>query len=113
MDGLSDLTYTGIVKFYAIPYAEPPVRFAAPVMKEITGELIDGTRAGKNCKSSTGGEEDCLNLNIFVPQAALEGGSEPLPVLLNFHGGAFFKGSNDVELIQGEYLVHEQVRVLK
>lgn len=109
MTGLSDLTYENIVKFYAVPYAEPPVRFAAPVHKKVTGEPIDATKPGFNCKSPRGDDEDCLNVNIYVPEVALSGGNDPLPVLLNFHGGAFFVGNNDDDRLQPEYLVQEQV----
>ena len=62
----------------------------------------DGTSKGPNCN---GGDhtEDCLNLNIFIPENSLERGN--LPVMVNMHGGAFVSGSNDQGSIQGRVAV--------
>ena len=72
----------------------------------------DGSKAGLNCKGQQGESEDCLNLNIYLPEAALNDPKELFPVVLNIHGGAFFAGSNDDELLQGEYFAQEQNIIL-
>ena len=40
------------------------------------------------------GQEDCLVLNIYVPEAALEAGAEQRPVMVWIHGGGLMFGSN-------------------
>ena len=47
--GLQDKNYDDVVKFLGIFYADKPVRFAAPVMKDFEGDVLDGTRRGANC----------------------------------------------------------------
>ena len=69
--------------------------------------IQDGTTKGKNCKGG-GDSEDCLNLNIYLPEAALAPGAALFPVMVNIHGGAFVGGSNDQGSLQGEYLAQEQ-----
>ena len=52
--------------------------------------------------------EDCLHLNIWVPEAALLANAEPLPVLIYIHGGAYFAGNNAKSEEAGDYLANEQ-----
>ena len=40
------------------------------------------------------GQEDCLVLNIYVPEAALEAGAEQRAVMVWIHGGGLMFGSN-------------------
>ncbi|KAK2740531.1 hypothetical protein FQN55_008874 [Onygenales sp. PD_40] len=85
--------------FRGIPYALPPTgerRFRPPEPVYASEGTIDGTGYGKRCASPPllllfGWSEDCLNLNIFRPQA--RNNTEKLPVAIYFHGGAFNAGS--------------------
>lgn len=38
--GLRDSQYNSVIKFVGLDYAEPPVRFAAPVMKLYTDDFV-------------------------------------------------------------------------
>ena len=40
------------------------------------------------------GQEDCLMLNIYVPEVAFE---SALPVMAWIHGGALIRGSNQIQ----------------
>ena len=40
------------------------------------------------------GQEDCLMLNIYVPEVAFE---SALPVMVWIHGGALIRGSNQIQ----------------
>lgn len=93
----------GLRRWCGIPYARAG-RFEAPVPAEPWEGARDATRFGKQCPQLMGGKikpgqfdnetygEDCLHLNIYVP----EGGSPgPKPVMVWIHGGAFMGGSGD------------------
>ena len=85
--------------FRGIPFAAPPVgrlrwREAQP-LKPWRGERVART-FGANCiqppTAATAGQpqsEDCLTLTVVTPDRKARG----LPVLVSFHGGAFFVGS--------------------
>ena len=47
-------------------------------------------------------------MNIWVPEAALVANSDPLPVLVYIHGGAFFGGNNAKWDEDGGYIANEQ-----
>ena len=107
------LVQDGVVAFKGIPYARPPFgsrRFRAP-------EPVarpDGVRRcfdfGPTVPQPSyqpplstllpepGPQgEDCLNLNVWTPQAALSrDGGAGLPVLVWIHGGAFQHGSGEL-----------------
>lgn len=102
---------TSTVKaFLGIPYAQPPIRelrFKPPQEIETPGDtIIDATRYGNVCLQARSrslfpllaneGEEDedCLNLNIFVPQQYAANASQQglLPVMIWIYGGGFFEG---------------------
>ena len=93
--------------FYAyegIPYADPVVgenRFEGP--KPYT-EKWNGTREfikyGSPCiqwdhfpEHKIQGEEDCLTLNVYVPESVVAS-KDPVPVLFYIHGGAFMFGGS-------------------
>lgn len=121
-------TKTGLVRgcrengFYAfkgIPYAKAE-RFEAPQAYAWEGEL-DCTEFGKKAmqvwdKPSPWAKpakredfsEDCLNLNIYVPESIEEG--EKLPVLLEIHGGGYQDGSNQgrtaVQAVRDEKIIY-------
>ncbi|XP_033634706.1 acetylcholinesterase-like [Asterias rubens] len=88
--------------YLGIPYAEPPVgplRFKAPVAKSWSGEL-KATKLGNQCPQPvmplvknltlTGPfDEDCLFLDVFVPQSLPANAA----VLVYIHGGGYHVGA--------------------
>lgn len=80
-------------EFYGIPYASPPVdalRFAPPVDNSTApyADVLDASRVTA-CMQASGGDEDCLYLNVHVPVAS----SSRKAVLVFVHGGGLFSGS--------------------
>ena len=78
---------------FTIPYAKKPLgnlRFKAPqkLLKFETDE-IDGTKEGDECyqkstfSSQLVGSEDCLYLNVYVPEST---SSQKLSVMVWIHG---------------------------
>ncbi|XP_022085509.1 acetylcholinesterase-like [Acanthaster planci] len=87
--------------YLGIPYAEAPVgplRFKPPVAKSWSGEL-QATKLGNRCPqplvpfgnyTMTGPfDEDCLFLDVFVPQPVPPGAA----VLVYIHGGGYLVGT--------------------
>lgn len=112
-----------VANFLGIPYALPPVgelRFRSPQRWNRTWTTIrNATVDGQKCiqydkeTSKVIGSEDCLYLNIFVPQISDEQQkSKKLPVLVVVHGGAFIAGSSDSELFAPDYLLEQDVIVV-
>lgn len=92
----------GATEFRAVPYAAPPTganRWRAPIAAPQWTGVRDATEFGPDAMQrpsplqahsrAPGAGEDCLYLNIAVP----EGGGEHLPVMVWFHGGSFMFGS--------------------
>lgn len=91
--------------FLGIPYAEPPVgplRFAAPVPHQPWQGIREADRQGATPKRDAGQEttlipepavpgESTLNVNVFTPGPGTT--TDPLPVLVWIHGGAYTAGS--------------------
>ena len=113
-----------------IPYAEPPIgelRFHPPVA--LTGRSWDCVREGRrseericpqvNAKFSldTGlvildekSDEDCLLLNVYVPEVAGEPGL--LPVLVWIHGGGYTGGDGTSQKFGPlYYMAHDVILV--
>ena len=97
-----------VAKFLGIPYAEPPVgsrRFQKPVPKEPFKSPYNAFGYGPSClqKPIAGLQlsEDCLYLNIFVPQVN-EAPFTSLPVMVWIHGGSFVAGTST--MYQGDTL---------
>jgi para-nitrobenzyl esterase len=98
-------------EFHAVPYASPPVRFAAPVNPLPWTGIRDATTDGPGCMQSctepagvcpASVSEDCLLVNIFTPLTATS--ASRLPVIVFLHGGAFRDGFGGGELYNGTYL---------
>jgi len=102
--GREGVTSSGVatLEYLGIPYGQPPVgnrRFLPALPVEPWSETFyNATEYAAKCSQvvSTGpdagqmqGEEDCLNLNIFLPKDR----QELLPVMVWIHGGAFVEGS--------------------
>lgn len=96
----------GVECYKGIPYAAPPVgnlRWRPPVapeswngIKQVTEFANYAAQRGDLAEFATpGGSDDCLYLNVFVPQAA-KVKNKKLPVFFWIHGGALLVGaSND------------------
>lgn len=103
--------------FKGIPYAHPPAntrRFLPPVPVEKWKTTRDCFAFGSVClqfnplnKTQLIGDEDCLFLNIYIP--AGENNIALKPVMVYFHGGAFFFGSGNDDLQGPDLLIEEGV----
>ena len=98
----------GVSVFYGIPYANPPIgdlRYRPPTKLDPIPEEIDAREVRSICpqinlvRKIHLGEEDCLFLEIYVPEngGSSEGEdafppSSPLPVMFWINGGAFVMG---------------------
>lgn len=97
----------GVQAFLGLPYAAPPIgdlRWKGPQPVEPWDGVRDATRLGSDCVQALGihavlgggggwvvGDEDCLFLNVYAPEAGV--GVGPKPVMVWLHGGAFTVGS--------------------
>ena len=93
-----------IFAYKGIPYVQPPIgdlKFKKP--KPFDGPawegIFDGTKGVTVCPQPTGipfmpykGDEDCLQLNVYVPKA--EKPPSGFPVMVWFHGGGFYSGDS-------------------
>nr|QCC89032.1 carboxylesterase 17 [Meteorus pulchricornis] len=104
-----------VAAYLGIPYAEPPVgqlRFKnTQPWKQRWMNVHNTMNDGSICPQLNGnmeviGDEDCLYLNIFVPQISAKKG---LPVLVFIHGGAFISGSNNSTLYAPDYLLDQGI----
>ncbi|XP_055911613.1 venom carboxylesterase-6 [Eupeodes corollae] len=104
--------------FMGIPYAEPPVgelRFKPPVPKAPwTGEKLV-VRDSPICiqrdpfrrDQLIEGSEDCLYLNVYIPEKPRKSG--PLPVMIFFHGGGWECGSGISAFYGPDFLMDHDV----
>ncbi|KAF2904197.1 hypothetical protein ILUMI_01989 [Ignelater luminosus] len=87
------------VAFEGIPYAKPPIgnlRFEEPVEAEPWSGIWNGTIIHTCLQldwltNEPVGSEDCLYLNVYVPEDKLNDLSN-LDVIVHIHGGAFMAG---------------------
>ncbi len=106
----------GVAAFKGIPYALAPVgdlRWRPPQPVQSGADLRRADAFGPRCVQPSRREtsisyfgpepesEDCLFLNVWTPAAAADA---KLPVMVWFHGGAFYVGSGALPLFNGEYL---------
>src|SRR5271170_6255895 len=87
-----------IAEFLGIPYAAPPVgnlRWTPPQSFGRWQGLRDASSFGSECTQGNQGSEDCLFLNIYVPNfkknANKHGGA--MPVMFWIHGGGLTEGA--------------------
>ena len=92
-----------VVSFKGIRYAEPPLgslRWAPPVKwsNPNPDEIIDAINFGGMCTQKyVGGKEDCLFLNVYTPDVAINSNDTDallLPVAIFVHGGGYVGGSS-------------------
>jgi len=117
----SNATITGAgtvtaAAYLGIPYAVPPVgplRWQHSTLFEGSAPLVataygspcpQSTVAGGQCTASgkalgAGQSEDCLYLNVWVPNGTTA--SARLPVMAFIHGGAFYQGSGGASTTAG------------
>jgi para-nitrobenzyl esterase len=89
----------GAREFLGVPYAAPPVRFAAPEPARPWNGVRSAKAHGPACiqfqpmgvPARQATSEDCLYLDIYTPAGARRGSR--LPVLFWIHGGNFTEGS--------------------
>uniref|UniRef100_A0A0N4Z6A0 acetylcholinesterase n=1 Tax=Parastrongyloides trichosuri TaxID=131310 RepID=A0A0N4Z6A0_PARTI len=111
---------TAVDEYLGIGYAKPPVddkRFGKPEFLEILSEnkTIDATKPSNSCIQATSNigfeskyfndskmnqSEDCLYLNIWVPNRETKNKS----VLVFVHGGGLRFGSSNLDLYNGSML---------
>lgn len=105
VQGLVD---NGVAEFLGVPYAAAPVgnlRWRPPQPHAAWTKVLKATSFGPTCAQITelgvfagppNDNEDCLYLNVYVPQRRQGVGS--LPVLVWIHGGGLVDGeSNDYD----------------
>ncbi|MCM1026036.1 MAG: carboxylesterase/lipase family protein [Roseburia sp.] len=109
----------GMIAFKGIPFAKPPVgelRFKPPVPVEPWDGVFDACSFGKRSLQTgeqgycddIGFSEDCLNLNIWIPDSA----AEKRPVIFYIHGGGHFSGANSDTFFDGPHLIGDREAVM-
>ncbi|ELK07322.1 Bile salt-activated lipase [Pteropus alecto] len=95
--------------FKGIPFAAPPKTLENPQRHPGWQGILKATGFKKRClqttitQDNTLGAEDCLYLNIWVPQGKKEV-SRDLPVMIWIYGGAFLMGSGHGANFLSNYL---------
>src|ERR1700722_3809845 len=87
-----------IAEFLGIPYAAPPVgnlRWMPPQPFGPWKGLLDASSFGNVCTQGGGGSEDCLFLNIYVPNFKKNANKHhgATPVMFWIHGGGLTAGA--------------------
>lgn len=109
---LAGVRTAGITKFFGIPFAAPPVgdlRWADPQPPAAWEGVRDASKVGHACTQYGVGypifnsQEDCLTLNIWVPNTP-----GPHPVLFWIHGGGEMGGSSSEAQYDGSDLAASQ-----
>nr|XP_056722773.1 cholinesterase-like [Euleptes europaea] len=107
-----------VTAYLGIPYAEPPVgklRFQKPVPHKRWWHILQATNFGNSCpqilrsgnpddeifNANTPRSEDCLFLNVWVPNPRP---SKPAAVLVWIYGGAFYVGTTSLIIYDGAFL---------
>lgn len=102
----------GTTVYRGIPYAAPPVgalRWQAPqalTASSIWKGTLQATQFAPVCPQSATSapnqSEDCLYLNVWVPNGTTP--TSKLPVMVFIHGGAFVSGAGSLDVYNGSAL---------
>ncbi|MBK5968390.1 Fumonisin B1 esterase [Thiorhodovibrio litoralis] len=107
--------------YLGIPYAAPPVgdlRWRLPERESAWEGLYQAESLAPACPQDLGVtniygltsvSEDCLYLNVWIPQNA---GADPLPVMFFMHGGQYIGGSASEASYNGAALARQGVVVV-
>src|SRR4051795_6080739 len=108
--------------FLGIPYAAPPVgelRWKAPAPAAKWPGVKKATEFGSHCMQGNvfgdmvfhdpGGSEDCLSLNVWVPDKHAE---PTMPVMVWIYGGGFVAGTTSEARQDGTHLAQQGVIVV-
>ena len=111
-----------VKSFLGIPYAQPPVgdlRWKAPLPIAKWSGVKKATAFGSHCMQGNvfgdmvfhdpGASEDCLTLNIWVPDKHVE---PKLPVMVWIYGGGFVAGTTSEARQDGWHLAQQGVIVV-
>jgi acetylcholinesterase len=82
-----------VVSWQGIPFAQPPVgplRFMSPKPSLNWNNTLIADNYSNMCVQGTGGDEDCLYLNVYAPAKQSK---KPLSVYVYIHGGGLVGGS--------------------
>lgn len=82
------LVVNGDQEYLGIPYAAAPtdaLRWQPPQPHAAWESPFQATQLGQHCFGSRTGSEDCLWVNVYIP----DGGGTNLPVMFWIHGGGF------------------------
>ncbi len=110
----------GALRFSGIPYARAE-RFRPPILLDLPVGRFDARRPGPACPQRGSLEirlgaylppqsEDCLNLNLWIPESPPPPGGWPVMVFL--HGGSFTGGGGAVPIYDGAALAQRGVIVV-
>jgi para-nitrobenzyl esterase len=96
---LKGIIVGNIGEFLGIPYAAPPVgnlRWTPPQPFGQWKGLLDASSFGNVCTQGGRGSEDCLFLNIYVPNFKKNGNKHhgAMPVMFWIHGGGLTGGAS-------------------
>ena len=122
--GVVEGKYDGSIKvFLGIPYAAPPVgdlRWKPPMPPAHWDGVRKATDFGAHCMQGkiygdmnfrdSGGSEDCLTLNVWVPERVPE--KRKLPVMVWIYGGGFVAGTTSEARQDGTHLAQHGVIVV-
>lgn len=91
-----------VASWKGIPYATPPVgalRWRPPTALTCWSGTFNASNFGNVCYQYGMGSEDCLSLNVFVPEAVANGSVASAPVFAYIHGGGLTGGASAFEQV--------------